>query len=456
LTLVGALVNQDPAYSRLKEHLIASTGLSFYADRDHELTEMIGQRLADLRLRDCSSYADLLAAGAGGEAEMDVLIGKLTIGETSFFRDSEEFSAIRDIVLPDILERNQGSKQLRIWSAGCATGAEPYSLAILLAHDLADRIAGWQIDIRATDLNRSFLARAAEGIFRPWALRSISDEVKRDCFSNEGGFWTIHPRYKKWISFQYLNLAESEFLPPSTAGSHFDLILCRNVMIYFKPEVSKRLVGQFYQVLNFGGWLVVGASEHSRERYGEFRAVSTAGTKLYQKMTTPQGQPEGAPEPQPPPPMAAAHPLPPLPAEPCAGSAPGPAGIELLRQLVDSGDWQGAGDCVQGLLTQDRLNPAAYFYQALIFESLGVPDAAERSLRKAIYLDRNFAMAHYQLGLALQRDGQTSAAARSFGNLLRILEGVADQTLVMAGAEVTAMGLKDLARMHLEKSKGAA
>ena len=147
-------VSQEPAYSRLKSNLIASTGLAFYADRDTLLSELIQRRLSELGLRNCSSYAKFLADGEKGSAEMEHLIAQLTIGETYFFRDEEQFAAIRDIILPDILKRKRASKQLRIWSAGCATGAEPYSLAILLAHDLADRIEGWQIRIYATDLNQ--------------------------------------------------------------------------------------------------------------------------------------------------------------------------------------------------------------------------------------------------------------------------------------------------------------
>ncbi len=133
---------------------------------------------------------------------------------------------------------------------------------------MAGRIAGWQIAIHATDLNRSYLAQAAKGKFRAWALRSTSEEVKRECFSKEGLTWTIHPRYKQWISFHHMNLVESEFATPFAAGTDFDLILCRNVMIYFTPEVNRRLIGQFHQSLGDGGWLVVGAAEHNLENYG--------------------------------------------------------------------------------------------------------------------------------------------------------------------------------------------
>ncbi len=440
------LVSQDPCYSRLKEHLIAATGLAFYADRDERLTELISSRLSVLGLPDCLSYTNFLGGQEQGRAELDVLIARLTIGETYFFRDQAQFDAIRSIILPDILERNQSSKRLRIWSAGCATGAEPYSLAILLARDFADRIAGWQIDIDATDLNREYLAQAAAGKFRDWAFRSTSDEVKRECFSKEGLIWTIHPRYKQWISFHHLNLVDSEFPTPWRDGTPFDLILCRNVMIYFTPEANRRLIGQLHKSLGDDGWLVVGATEHGLGGYQAFRSSDVTNARIYQKLPAPEALAD-LPRTE----LGIEVPIHP---DPVAGPVAdqGRDDLEGLRQLADRGDWQGAAEYGQTLLRRDGLNPEIHFYQALIFENLGHAAEAQRWLRKAIYLDRNFALAHYQLGLALERDRQMPAAARSFGNVLKVLASAPDDAIVTAGSGVTATGLKKLARTHLEKS----
>ena len=414
------------------------TGLAFYAGRDNLLIDLIRGRISNLGLPNCSSYADFLDDGAAGSAEMDVLIAGLTIGETYFFRDKAQFAAIRDIILPDILKRNTSTKQLRIWSAGCATGAEPYSLAILLELDLGDQIAGWQVDIHASDLNRSSLSQAAEGKFRAWALRATPDTVKRECFSNEGLVWTIHPRFKQWISFHHMNLIDSAFSTP-LAGGRFDLILCRNVMIYFAPEVSRHLVGQFHESLEEGGWLVVSATESNLKNYTAFRTVGATGTRLYQKIAFPGARTEVAPEPV-------------VAQEPPEPSRADIAGIEVLRQLADRGDWQGASEYSQRLLTQDRLNPAIHFYQALIFENLGIVDQPERSLRQAIYLDRSFALAHYHLGLTLKLNGQMLAAARSFQNVLKVLAETPDHAILTAGPGLTATDLKELAKIQLEKS----
>jgi chemotaxis protein methyltransferase CheR len=450
-------VYADPGYSELKRGLIRSTGLEFYAERDEPLAELISVRLSVLGVRDCSAYAAFLAAGERGGAEMDALIAQLTIGETYFFRDEEQFAAIRDVVLPDILRRKRTTRQLLIWSAGCATGAEPYSLAILLEREFRYQVAGWHIGIHATDLNRSFLAQAAEGKFRAGALRCTSDRMKRECFSQEGLTWTIHPRYKQWVSFHYLNLMESEDQASFPWRSDFDLILCRNVMIYFAREVNGRLIGQFHRALGEGGWLVLGASEYSLENLKIFRTVNATGARMFQKIpalsapgvTPPTGGPMEAPQRCP---AAAPAPRAQLLTEP-APSGLVPADLDGLRHLADRGDWQAAAAYGQRLLGQHAWNAETHFYHALIYEKLGILNEPERSLRRAIYLDRNFAMAHYHLGLALQRGGQTGAAARSFGNVLKVLAAMPDLAIITAAPGVTATGLKELAKMHLEGSR---
>jgi chemotaxis protein methyltransferase CheR len=434
-------LSTDPGYGHLKDHLIALTGLAFYTGRDTLLSGVIDGRLSSLGFEDCRSYAAFLADGEKGEAELETLIAQLTIGETSFFRDEAAFLGIRDTILPDILQRNDSTRQLRIWSAGCSTGAEPYSLAILLSQQLASRADGWQIDIHATDLNRDCLIHAAQGKFRKWALRCTSDAVRRECFSSEDGLiWTIHPRYKQWISFHHMNLVEDALVTPWPEDTQFDLILCRNVMIYFSAEARSRLVGQLHQSLNDSGWLVVGASEQSLVDYAIFRTVRAKGVSFYQRTKHPPGQPDPPAEPE--------APLAGLP------SKTPPTTMERLRALADRGDWQAAAEYSRKMLKEDRLNPGAHFYQALIFENLGIEEESQRSLRQAIYLDRNFALAHYHLGLILKRQQQTGAAVRSFGNVLNVLAGKPDDAIVREGSGITVTGLIELAKLELETSGG--
>jgi chemotaxis protein methyltransferase CheR len=280
---VSACITEDPNYSRLKDYLIASTGLAYYRDRDQYMAELIGRRLSKLGLDDCASYSQRLSDGKEGRDELDALIADLTIGETYFFRDREQFDAIRDVIIPEILDRKQSNKRLRIWSAGCANGAEPYSLAILLARELGHLLDGWDVSIFATDINRQSLAEAQAGRFQEWALRCTSAAVKRECFSTQGRVWAIHREYKEWTTFGHMNLVASEFPSPLHPVSPFDLILCRYVMIYFAPEVIRRLVRQFHESLTDGGWFVAGAAEHNMETFSCFNTVGAPGATVYRK-----------------------------------------------------------------------------------------------------------------------------------------------------------------------------
>lgn len=439
---------QNPGYAALKSHLIARTGLAYYIERDADFWERISTRLTELGFEGCAEYSALLDDERAGPAEMDVIAARLNIGETYFFRDPEQLDAIRDIVLPDLLERNQSSRQLRIWSAGCANGAEPYSLAILLERDLNVRLAGWNASILGTDISPQALKEGIEGRYGDWALRQTSEEVRQECFFRSGERWTIRPQYRKYVSFAQLNLADESAQAPCEGGK-FDLIVCRNVMIYFSAELKARLIRRFREALANGGWLVVGAVEHDLENFKTFRTVAAPGATLYQRVDE-RKQPAAVKTepychrdpPRAPAPRVAKEPAPPSPVVVRPD-------LEGLRQLANRGDWQGAVRYCRQLLALDGLNPLVHYYHALVLEQIGGTADAEQSLRRAIYLDRHFLLAHYHLGLVLTKDRKTRPAVRSFENVLTLSSEMQDQQAVADGDGVTVAGLKELARMHL-------
>ena len=427
----------DPHYPRLKEHLVGATGLAYYIDKDAELARRVGRRVAATGARDCASYLQTLLDPARGPAELDALIAEITIGETYFFRHQEHFDALRNLVIPDLIERNRTKRSLRIWCAGCADGPEPYSLAILIQREMAQPLHDWDVTILGTDLNRSSLARARAGKFEEWAFRGMSESLKQQCFTHEGKSWSIAPAYKERVSFQYHNLVENPF--PSLLNNlfSFDLIVCRNVMIYFGGEAMRKMIGQFHDCLVPGGWLLVGPTEPNMSYFTAFRTVNAPGVTLYQKANQPA--PIVLPE------------LPPLPPLPVA-IAP-PACLHLTfddaRRSADRGDWEAAAQSCEQLLQKDNLNPRLHLFRALVLEQQRKHDEAERSLRRAIYLDRRSVLAHYYLGLFLQTRGDPRQAARSFENALDLLRGH-DPAAIFADADgITAAELKKLTEMHL-------
>jgi chemotaxis protein methyltransferase CheR len=435
----------DPRYPQLKEQVLAATGLNYYQDKDSGLAQRLGRRLAALGIRDCTSYLELLRDPLRGAAELDELIAEITIGETYFFRHSDHFDALRDIVLPDVIARNQATQTLRVWCAGCADGPEPYSVAILLRRELGHKLAGWTVNIVGTDINRRCLARAREGRFEEWAFRATPEDVKRECFTKTGKQWIIAPRYREIVTFQPHNLAEHHFPSLIHNLASFDLIICRNVMIYFAPELMRRIIGQFYDSLVPGAWLLVGPTEPNMSSYGAFRTVNAPGVTLYQKR------------------MEAARPeiitIPSLPEAPSPIQAPPvcpsalqelPPTLDDVRACADRGDWEEARRLCEELLKSDGLNAVAHFYYALILEQTGRHQETERALRHAIYLDRRAALPPYYLGLFLQAQGDPRAAVKSFENVLELLNSHQDSESFPDADGITVAELKALAKMHIE------
>lgn len=467
----------DPHYLRLKEHLIATTGLAYYRDRDDDLCSCTGRRLAELDLPDYASYMGLICDGEAGARELDKLIAQLTIGETFFFRHREMFDALRDTVFPDAIRRNQSSRQLRIWSAGCSFGAEPYSLSILLRRELAQLVAGWNISILATDINRDFLERAREGCFEEWAFRGVPEDLKRECFVRRGKTWSIMPPYREGVTFQYHNLVDDPFPSLEQNLLAFDVILCRNVMIYFSKDITQRIVGRFFDALVAGGWFAVGHAEPNIETFRAFELVNAAGAVVYQKTAAPSAQrfgiePRHGALPSPPRlPLAIPcnWPLPvvqvgchscdaaPLADSDVAALLPPKAtcttraaiGLAGLRELADAGQLEQALSCCERLRATNSLDPTVHFYHALILEQLGRHHETVHALRRAVYLDRGYVLAHYYLGLTAQRQRHYEAADRSFRNVLALLANRQPDQVVPHADELRVVELEQLTRLHL-------
>jgi chemotaxis protein methyltransferase CheR len=481
----GALV-ADPLFPILKERIIRRTGLAYYSDRDNDLATRLLRRLSRLGLRGCAPYMSLLES-ASGAVELDALVGELTIGETYFFRYREQFDALRRLVLPDLIRRKAESRSLKIWSAGCATGPEPYSIAILLERHFKYDLDGWNVSIVGTDINPQFLERARSGAFDDWAMRSIPEDLRRGCFRRIGETWQIDPLFQSRLTFRQHNLVEDAY-PSQVHGLHdFDLILCRNVMIYFTPDVIEQMVLKFQNCLTPGGWFFVGHAELNMEWFRSFRSVSVPGACLYQNLSpearrpgvstprftappvmvqrawvTQREEPASRPAAKP---LASAFPAAPprltarpertslpAPASPQPAPAPTPEGTALAeaRRLADRGDWLAAERECRDALERDRLDAAAHFLLGLVLHHRGNAAEAQKSLRQAIYLDRSFALAHYHLAQLLRERGDPTAARRSYENCRALLARLRDDQAVAHGDGMTAADLRDLIQMHLE------
>lgn len=457
---------RDPVFPRIKAAVIGATGLAYYADKDAALAERINRRLSDKPTLGLAAYLAQLAGEGPTGPEYQALINELTVGETFFFRYAEQFEALCAVAIPECLRRNRESRLLRIWSAGCSIGPEAYTLEILLKRHFADQLRDWQVSIVGTDLNASFIETARRGVYGNWAVRGLDPAVLAECFDRQGELWAVKPRFREWTSFSVFNLVDGP-LPNYPRGlGALDVVLCRNVMIYFDEPTRTRLLDNLYEVLVPNGWLVVGHAETGQQVNSLFTPVPVPGATIYRK-PRPGSAPAAAPpvftptiaveplpaaEPKPAkkrstatPPVArlratAAKPAPsPQPQQP----TPSPAAPMAAPMATSDGDRAAALDACIALAERNRLDPVVHFRLGLLEEELGVGDPIA-AFKRALYLDSDFALADYHLALAYWRRGKLAPAQRHFRNARATVAAHDATELVAEGGGLTVAELRSM------------
>lgn len=268
----------DFEYKLLCDLIQARFGLSFAGSRREILAARVRPRLAALHLHSILDYYHYLRCHPGREAELDRLAVQLTNNETYFFRERHHFDIVVKHVVPGLREALR-TRPLRVLSAGCSSGEEPYSLAIALGEaGLELRGITWQIE--GCDLNRDRLARARAGMYQAGSLRACSEEERGRFFEERGGAYLLRERFRRRVSFFEANLAE----PGALAGrGPYDVILCRNLLIYFDPQGFDRTVRLLGAALAPGGYLLLGHSESLIDRSHEFVPTWLEGAMVYRK-----------------------------------------------------------------------------------------------------------------------------------------------------------------------------
>jgi chemotaxis protein methyltransferase CheR len=468
-------------------HALASlirdkTGLVFPRSRQHDLEAGIHRAMTNSGAVDLDEFARLLETD---ERLFDTLISDITVAETYFFREPAQFEVIRKEVLPDLRRHQSSDAQVRIWSAGCASGEEAYSLAILMEQE---GLAA-QSSILATDISRASLARGREAVYGAWSLRDRVDGDLVQFFQRHGDRFSLHDRLRRRVDFKYLNLAANGYPSPITGTTDIDLIVCRNVLIYFDRETVRLVARRLFESLRVGGWLITGPSDPPLWDCAPFRTIVTSAGVLYRRgeeQHLREFQPVPAPRwpavdqhamdretrVQPPPArQSSSVELPAdsdtmpsmvgLDAQPRPGTdrvADSAAYIAEVRALADRGEALRAEARATAALHLYPLCAELHYLHAMVFMELGRYDEAILSLRRVIYLDPSLAMAHFALGSILDRRGATGEAERAFQNALTLcLRRPKDEILPLTDDEST-MSLIDATRAQLARigdSKGA-
>jgi chemotaxis protein methyltransferase CheR len=475
----------DTLLSQLSAFVAAQMGLHFPRARWRDLERGIGAAAREFGFHDAASCTQWLVSSPLTQSQIATLASHLTVGETYFFREPKTFARLEARILPELLHCQRGSEQrLRIWSAGCCTGEEPYSVAILLRQMIPD-LQDWHIMILATDIHPRFLQKAAEGVYNEWSFRDIPRWIKERYFtSTKGGGWAILPHIKQMVMFSSLNLAEDTYPSLLNNTNAMDIIFCRNVLMYFSPEKAKEVIHKLYRSLVPGGWLLVSPSETSHMLFAQFETVNFPDVILYKK---PQiGAPEtgrvgewelslpGAPlggiadasfpaaEEQPKIEASRATPYPgaaklyeqghaaeaaePLGAWRSQISADAQALAQLARVYANQGQLAVALAWCEKAVAADKLNPGYHYLLATILQERGQIAEAMQSLKRALYLDQHFVLAHLALGTLTQRQGLLKESHKHFANALALLSAYGQDEILPESEGMTAGRLREIIR----------
>jgi chemotaxis protein methyltransferase CheR len=447
----------DPELDRLAELVVARMGLHFPASRRKDLLRAAEALAREAGRSDTGAYLKSLIAGPLTDRQTEILTSHLTVVETYFFREMKSLDAFRDHVIPELLRQRAGVDQrLRIWSAGCSTGEEAYSIAMLLT-DLIPDPGPWDLHILATDINARALEKAREGVYTEWSFRGMPDPLRERYFKPHGSkAFAVKPRFKSEVSFVALNLATDTYPSLLNDTNAMDVIFCRNVLMYLAPEQVQKIVSSFHHCLVEGGWLIVSPSETSLLHGSGFAAVSFDGATLYRKAKPRQAAAAIRPPPGPAPSSrihaevvrtAVVPDLQPDPYEgalaayhagrydaasaflkplltPGAGRECGPSAnaLALMARIeANQGKLNQAEDWAQKAISANKLNPGYYYLLATIQEEQQRPAEAVQALNRALYLDSSFILAHYTLGTIALREHGHKAADRHFLNAASLL-----------------------------------
>jgi chemotaxis protein methyltransferase CheR len=429
----------DALWRRVSEFIAQHTGLDFPGERRADLQRGLAGAATEFGLADAASCAEWLLSASPTRPQLHSVASHLTIGETYFFRESKAFDALAKHILPELIRRRRGRDQrLRLWSAACSTGEEPYSLAILVRQLLPDW-QDWTVTILATDINERFLQRAAAGIYGEWSFRESEAGFKERYFTaTTNGRFAIAPEIRNCVSFAHLNLSEDCLLSPTADVRAMDIIFCRNVLIYFTASHARKLAENLHGALTDGGWLAVSPSECSQTLFSSFAVVNFPGAILYRKC---KAEERGSPIWLPPsgavtePVAAFDAPQPstsdapdhdsgtagaPPPAAAVAQTSPASFSLQT-RALANQGQHADALASSEQWIAADKMDSVAHYVHAMIVQEMGDRQAARDSLHRAVYLQPDFALAHFALGNLARAEARTAQANKHFANALHVL-----------------------------------
>lgn len=479
----------EATFYRLSRLITDQLGLSFSKERFADLNRGMNSVARAFDFTDVEACITWLLSSTLSRRQTEVLASHLTVGETYFFRDTPLFKVMEEEIFPGIVSRcSAGDRHLRIWSAGCASGEEAYSIAIVL-HKLIPDIKDWNITILATDINPDFLKKAENGVYRDWSFRETPAWIRENYFAKDkNAHYRIVPWIRKMVSFSYLNLAEDAYPSLTTNTNAMDMIFCRNVLMYFEPVYARSVIQKLHNSLVDGGWLIVSPCDVPHDALSPFVTVHYPGAILYrkdrvcnrraecpdfeergeQRLNIDFSFPEMQPEPD-----STIHPLIAVPDSPepepqtngqarelyeqglfTAASAlliePASEGGDftamtlLARTLANQGKLAEAEAWCEKAIALDKFNPGLHYLLGVICYELGRTDAAVKSLKRSLYLDPDFILAYFTLANIYRSAARIRESNKNYQNALALLNAMPPDQLIPESEGIYAGRLKEI------------
>ena len=463
----------DPQLRVVMEFIQARTGLVFPPSRQLDAEARVRKAMEVAKIDDSRRFLRRLDAD---ESIFDMLITSLTVSETYFFREPRQFEFIRLHVLPELQRERPLDAELRFWSAGCASGEEAYSLAILLEQErLAQRAS-----VLATDISGAVLTLARKASYNSWSFRGNNTDAMAQYFFRRNDHFVLQDRFRQRVAFRSLNLAVENYPSLATGTLNIDLILCRNVLIYFDQDTVAQVARRLFAALAEGGWLITGPSDPPLWDHAPFETKVTEAGVLYRRSRQVVSLPSFAELASPVDRVSGLA----LDDEPLAakGAAPefaqiapqadpeltlSPDGIDgerppspelpndialyvsSIRALADTGELHRAATTAAVALRLHPLAAELHYMCAIVLAGLGQCDEASASLRRVIYLDPSLAVAHFALGSILWRSGAVADTRRCYRNALAFCAERPPQELLRLSEGETAGRMAEAARNQL-------
>ena len=467
-------------------------GLVFAPGQWPELEQKIKDACIEMKISRWETLIDAITSHKIGKEQFDTLTNFLTVGETYFFREKPGLEIFKDLILANLVEmRKTSTREINIWSAGCCSGEEPYTLAMIILEAIPD-IETWEINILATDINSNYLAKARAGLYTEWSFRDMPEYEKQKYFTLEANKYRISPKVREMVNFRRLNFLNVDDFPSSSIQPNsIDVIFCRNVLMYFSTEQIANISKRFQACLCADGWLITSPVEVSSEGFSSFRQVSFPNWVMLQNSPTKEKSHSRTVsyEPETKKPVEASRPrkvtAPRIshtaiktedPREQREREAQElfkeaskyfekgnytdtsdrlkkllklhPEHIEghimYIQALANAGTLTDAYAYCCKLISKHDSNAYLHYLQGAILVELNELKEAEKSLTKALYLNNNLLMAHFTMGNLMRKQNNTRASEKYYRNVMELIKPYDENHILLEFEGMTAGKMKEI------------